>query len=121
MKPAIPLVLRGAGGRTFIAFSGGRKWLQAVAMREPIRVVSLPLEHGLKPLELKGKPYPVRRAARMYLRSQVTKTERARRVLRALVKNNAGSAADACAALAGTGRADQAQPGLRSPFQSVRT
>lgn len=119
VKPAVPLVLRGQGSRTFIAFAAGRKWLKAVAMREPIKLVSLPIEHGLQPLLLKGKPYPVRRAARAYLRSEVDKTKRARQVLRQLVKNNAGSVADAGDTHAGNGQADQAAPGLRSPLHTT--
>lgn len=118
MKPAVPLVLRGQGGRTLIAFAAGRKWLKAVAMGEPIALVELPLEHGLAPLELKGKPYPVRRAARRFLRSELDKTDKAKRVLRALVKTNAGSGADAGATRAGNGQADQAAPGPRSPLQA---
>ena len=84
--PTVPTVLLGAGGRTCIAFSAGRKYLHAVCMDQPIGLVALPLEHDLVPLHLKGQPYPVRRAARIYLRSQIAKTGRAKRILRQLAK-----------------------------------
>lgn len=94
MTPAsFPCVLRGPGGHSFIAFKAGRKWLHAVAMDQPIALVTLPLENNqLVPLERKGKPYPVPRAARMYLRSEIEKTDSARRVLRELTRRQpAGS------------------------------
>jgi hypothetical protein len=77
--PALPRVLLSAGGHSFIVFAAGRKWLHAVAMGEPITVVTLPIVNSFDEAQLKGKPYPVRRAAR-------AKTERARRVLRALAR-----------------------------------
>jgi hypothetical protein len=90
---ALPAVLLGAGGRSCIAFAAGRKYLHVVAMGEPISLAAFPLEHHLDPAQLKGEPYPVRRAARIYLRSQIAKTDRAKRVLRALVKRDAQKAA----------------------------
>jgi len=83
---ALPRVVALKGGHTAIVFAGGRKWLHAVAMDQPIGIVTLPIANDFDTLELKGKPYPVRRAARIYLRSPIVKTERAKRVLRALAK-----------------------------------
>lgn len=82
----LPAVVLGAGGRSAIAFAAGRKYLHVVKMGEPITIDSLPLDAALDPAQLKGKPYPVRRAARIYLRSHIEKTDRAKRVLRALAK-----------------------------------
>jgi hypothetical protein len=83
----LPAVLLGAGGRSCIAFAAGRKYLQAVFMGEPIAVESVPLESiKFDRAVLKGKAYPVRRAARIYLKSQISKTDRAKRILRALAK-----------------------------------
>jgi hypothetical protein len=86
----LPAVLFGAGGksRSCIAFAAGRKYLHVVTMGEPIGIDSLPLEAALDPAQLKGKPYPVRRAARIYLRSHIEKTDRAKRILRALAKGD---------------------------------
>lgn len=84
----LPSVLLAGGGRSCIAFAAGRKYIHAVAMGEPIGLVSLPLTGRLDPAQLKGKPYPVRRAARIYLKSQITKTDRAKRILRALAKGD---------------------------------
>jgi hypothetical protein len=72
------------GSRTCIAFHAGRKYLHVVRMDTPIAVDQLPLERAPTPLQLKGKPYPVRRAARAYLRSEIAKTDRARQILRKL-------------------------------------
>lgn len=84
---ALPSVLIGAGARSCIAFATGRKYLHAVFMGQPIAVDSMALDNlKLEPALLNGKPYPVRRAARLYLRSQITKTDRARRILCALAK-----------------------------------
>lgn len=86
--PALPRVLLMKGGHTAIVFAAGRKWLHAVAMDHPIGIVTLPLLNDFDELQLKGKPYPVRRAARTYLRSPITKTDRAKRVLRALARGD---------------------------------
>lgn len=91
--PAItlPSVLIGAGARSCIAFAAGRKYLHAVFMGQPIAVDSIALDNlKLEPALLQGKPYPVRRAARLYLRSQIAKTDRAKRVLRSLAKGETG-------------------------------
>jgi hypothetical protein len=88
---AVPSVLLGAGGRSVIAFQAGRKYLHAVRMDEPIAVVAIPLSSALRAAQLKGKPYPVRRAARLYLESEIAKTGRARRVLRALARGKAAA------------------------------
>lgn len=85
-EPALPRVLLGQNGRSVIVFAAGRKWLHAVAMGEPISVVTLPLMNDCDEALLKGKPYPVRRAARIYLRSEIGKTDRAKRILRALAR-----------------------------------
>jgi len=84
----LPLALRGAGGRTVLGFAAGRKYLHAVAMGEPISIVKIPIANGpaLRPVFLKSKPYPIRRAARRYLKSEISKTDRAAKVLRALAR-----------------------------------
>lgn len=88
MTPAanIPCVVFGAGRHSFIAFSVGRKFVHAVAMDQPIQVVKLPIGSPIEEARLRGKPYPVRRAARVYLRSAISKTDRAKKVLRALAR-----------------------------------
>lgn len=89
MMPAanIPLVVRN-GSCTAIAFAVGRKYMHAVAMGQPIHLVAIPItqEKAWAPLERNGKPYLVRRAARRYLKSEISKTERAVKVLRALAR-----------------------------------
>lgn len=82
----VPLVVLAPGGHTFILFAIGRKKLHAVAMGEPIKLVSMPIERARSfiPLVRKMQPYPVKRAARSYLRSEICKTGRATNVLRAL-------------------------------------
>lgn len=90
-RPTLPAVLLGAGGRTCIAFACGRKFIHAVEMNEPIRISRIALadtrnDVSCWPMFLNGKPYPVRRAARYYLRSEISKTGRARKVLRALAR-----------------------------------
>lgn len=90
-RPTLPAVLLGAGGRTCIAFAAGRKYIHAVEMHEPVRLARIPvagkaLAVARWPMFLNGKPYPVRRAARYYLRSEISKTGRAAKVLRALAR-----------------------------------
>lgn len=82
----LPRVVLMKGGHTAIVFAAGRKWLHAVAMNQPIGIVTLPVLNDFDELQLKGKAYPVRRAARVYLRSPIAKTDRAGRVLRQLAK-----------------------------------
>lgn len=75
------------GGRSMIVFQRGRKWLHAVAMDTPIAVVKIAADtRGLTEAQLKGKPYPVKRAARIYLKSQIAKTDKARATLRRIAK-----------------------------------
>ncbi len=77
------------GNRTLIVFQRGRKWLHAVAMDTPIALVKVPTDaRDLALLELKGKPYPAKRAARIYLKSQIPKTDKARATLRRIAKGN---------------------------------
>lgn len=87
------------GSRSLILFAVGRKYAHAVAMGEVIRTIKV--ERGrrppqgknqddgfylpeLRPVYLHDLPYPVRRAARTYLRSGLRKSPRAARILRAL-------------------------------------
>lgn len=86
--PALPAVLFGNGLRTCIAYKRGRKYFHAVEMGEPIRItrVSIGDSPARWPMQLRGKPYPVRKAARQYLRSEISKTGRAAKVLRAIAR-----------------------------------
>ena len=67
--------------RTCIVFSVGRKYMHAVMMDGTIGCVDIAKDTKLEPLMLKGAPYPIRRAAELYLKSTLTKTERAVEVL----------------------------------------
>ena len=73
--------------RTCIVFSVGRKYMQAVTMDGTIGCVEIAGDTKLEPLMLKGKPYPIQRAAELYLKSTLTKTERAVKVLTNLLNS----------------------------------
>lgn len=77
------------GSHSLIIFAQGRKYLHAVAMGDTIRIVSVLLSKSdhLRPVRLKNKPYPVKKAVRTYLRSELRKTKRAGKVLRQLLKS----------------------------------
>ena len=77
------------GSRSMIAFAAGRTYTYAVAMDTPIKVVKLERPQLLRPATLKEKPYPVSRAARIYLKSELPITKRASQILRALIKRQA--------------------------------
>lgn len=61
--------------RTCIVFSVGRKYLHAVTMDGTIGCVEIDKDTKLEPLMLKGQPYPIQRAAELYLKSTLTKTD----------------------------------------------
>ena len=63
--------------RTCIVFSIGRKHMHAVTMDGIIGCVEIARDTQLEPLMLKGQPYPIQRAAELYLKSTLTKTDRA--------------------------------------------
>ena len=67
--------------RTCIVFSVGRSYMHAVTMDGTIGCVEILKGTKLEPLMLKGKPYPIQRAAELYLKSTLTKTDRAVKVL----------------------------------------
>ena len=71
--------------RTCIVFSVGRKYMHAVTMDGTIGCIEIARETKLEPLLLKGKPYPIQRAAELYLKSTITKTELAVKVLTKLL------------------------------------
>lgn len=89
------------GSRSLILFAVGRKFAHAVAMGDVIRVVKVELAKRprgqgrlqddafyldeLRPAMLRDLPYPIRRAARTYLRSDLRKTPKAAKVLRGLL------------------------------------
>ena len=73
--------------RTCIVFSVGRKYMHAVTMDGSIGCVEIARDTKLEPLMLKGKPYPIQRAAELYLKSTLTKTERAVKVLTNLLNS----------------------------------
>jgi hypothetical protein len=74
------------GSRSMIVFSVKRKYAYAVAMGDTIRLVKLDGLRGLRPVIYRDKPYPVKRAVRIYLRSTQPKTKRAAQVLRGLLR-----------------------------------
>jgi len=84
-----PIVLLDHGGHSLIAFSEGRKYVNAVAFGPQISLVKLERTRGLAPATLAEKPYPVARAARIYMRSGFPMTKRARSVLAGLRKRRA--------------------------------
>lgn len=83
--PEISITSKGSAAsqrsRTCIVFSVGRKYMHAVTMDGSIGCVEIARNIKLEPLMLKGKPYPIQRAAELYLKSTLTKTERAVKVL----------------------------------------
>ena len=91
--PNLPAVMVGAGGRTCIAFKVGRKWCHVVKMGEPIAVDAVAIDASdFHALLAAGAPYPVRKAARRYLASEISKTDRALRILRAIARGRAPAA-----------------------------
>ena len=83
--PEISITSKGSAAtqrsRTRIVFSVGRKYMHAVTMDGTIGCVEIAKDTKLEPLMLKGKPYPIQRAAELYLKSTLTKTDRAVKVL----------------------------------------
>ena len=71
--------------RTCIIFSVGRKSMHAVTMDGSIGCIEIAKDRHLEPLMLNGKPYPIERAAALYLGSALTKTEVAVKVLTKLL------------------------------------
>jgi len=82
-----PEVLRNASGRPLIVFARGRVLFHVVeATDSAIKLATLATLRGLQPLELRGNPYPVKRAASYWLNKDYREiTPRAKSVLRGLV------------------------------------
>jgi len=76
------------GSHSFIVFAQGRKYLYAIAMGSVIRIITVDRreERHLCPVLLRNEPYPVKKAARLYLRSELPKTKRAGKALRQLLR-----------------------------------
>jgi len=91
------------GSRSLILFAVGRKFAHAVDMGDVIRVVKVELGNrprgqtikamseglymgDLRPAMLRDLPYPIKRAVRTYLRSDLRKTPKAAKVLRGLLR-----------------------------------
>ena len=86
-------VLQDAGRHSYIVFRAGRKYLHAVALTQSISLVTLPIgQRGLVQAILKDRPYPPKRAARIFLKSPLPKTDKARSVLRSIVKSKESAA-----------------------------
>lgn len=67
MKPVLHPVQRDANSRVHLIVGVGHKWLSCVILDRPIRVVQLPIaDHGLHTLKHEGKPYPLKRAIRLF-------------------------------------------------------
>jgi hypothetical protein len=64
-------VYRDHQARTHLVFKEGRKFVHAVALDGHVCTRALPKEamRYLRPMELKGRPYPIARAARALLRA----------------------------------------------------
>jgi hypothetical protein len=94
MKTYGPEVLRDANGRPLLVFAKGRTLYHIIeACDSTIRVNKIPTLRGLRPLELRGNPYPPRRAASFWLnRDHRTITPRARSIMRGLVARKAVTA-----------------------------
>lgn len=75
--------------RTGIIFSFGRKWMHAVSFTNPTTCVEIERDAQLRPVLLKGLPYPVQDAARRFLAAGFSITERATKVLTNLLNNEA--------------------------------
>ena len=90
-----PEVLRNANGRPLIVFGKGRSLFHVVeATDSAIRLTTVPTLRGLQPLELRGNPYPAKRAASFWLNKDYREiTPRARSILRRLVARKAGAPA----------------------------
>lgn len=90
-----PEVLRNANGRPLIVFAKGRALFHVVeATDSSVRVATLPTLRGLQPLELRGNPYPAKRAASFWLNKDHREiTPRAKRILRSLVARKAKASA----------------------------
>ena len=83
-------VLQDSGRHSYIVFSTGRKYFHAVALGSVIVCTKLPVgQADLEPTTLKGQPYPPKRAARIFLKSPLPKTDKAKSVLRSIVKGTA--------------------------------
>lgn len=83
----IPQVLIDSNARPFIVFNKGRLLYKAVhADATQIKLVTIESLRDLRPLTLKGEPYPARKAASFYLNHDYREiTKKARLVLKALV------------------------------------
>lgn len=81
---------------TGIVFSFGRKYMHAVSFTNPVTCVELPRDAQLRPVLLKGVPYPLQDAARRMLGAGLSITERATKVLAALMHNEVIEPEDTC-------------------------
>jgi len=82
-----PQVLLDGNNRPLIVFGRGRLLYSAVVAGDNIKLAKIDTLRGLRPAELKGDPYPVRRAASYYLNHTDREiTPRAKLVLRGLVR-----------------------------------
>lgn len=81
---------RADNNHSVILYGAGRKLIYVVRMGNIIREEKLPkdAQRLFVPALHKGEPYPVRRAARLYLKSSLPKSNRAAKVLRGLVKRS---------------------------------
>ena len=79
-------VFRDAGSRPVLVFSKGRKLYHAVVADATVRLETFETLRDLLPLDLKGDPYPAKRAASFWLNHDHREiTPRAKLVLRGLV------------------------------------
>lgn len=95
MKTYGPEVLRNANGRPLIVFGKGRALFHVVeATGSAIKLATVPTLRGLQPVELRGNPYPPKRAASFWLNKDYREiTPRARSILRGLVARKVRAAA----------------------------
>lgn len=93
LEPQVVRLRRGAGqnqagAENYLVFKEGRTFIHAVTIDKQVKTIALPKEEGryFQPLELKGKPYPVDRAARRFLRAgkALGITKKARTVLNSI-------------------------------------
>lgn len=67
-----PEILLDHNAHALLVFKEGRAYLHAIALHQPpVRVVKLPLleRRHLRPLEYRGRPYPLARAVRHFRRA----------------------------------------------------
>ena len=89
-NPFTPIVLLDARSDGHLVFARGHKHYHAVAAQGGvIHLVTLESLRGMRPIEHKGKPYPPKRAASIWLNhSNRAITKKAKSILRAFVARN---------------------------------